>query len=66
MADVHKHESVTRHDLRTPLTAILGFAELLEMEEGLTPGQLEAVREIKAAGRRLLTMIDALHLDEAC
>lgn len=40
------------HDLRTPLSAILGFAQLLEMES-LDQEQRKSVEHILKAGRRL-------------
>jgi signal transduction histidine kinase len=50
------------HDLRTPLNAVLGFAQLLELDPGVrgspsAPGQ---VRLVVDAGRHLLEMIDDL------
>lgn len=47
------------HDLRTPLHAILGFGQLLELE-GLADEQLESVAQILAGGRHLLELIDEL------
>ena len=43
------------HELRTPMNAILGFSQLLEMED-LEHGEYN--REILKAGRYLLTLID--------
>ncbi len=45
------------HELRTPLNSILGFAQLLQMDD--IPGQqLDAVDHILRAGRHLLDLID--------
>ena len=41
------------HDLRTPLNAVLGFAQLLDMDD-LSPEQRESVSQILEAGRHLL------------
>lgn len=48
------------HELRTPMNAILGFAQLLEMDpsEPLTESQQESVNEILKAGNHLLTLIN--------
>ncbi len=50
------------HDLRTPLTAILGYSELLleESEAPLTPFQEESLRLIMGSGQRLLRLVDDL------
>lgn len=45
------------HDLRTPLTAVVGFAQLLDSDT-LTPDQSESVHQILKAGRHLTQMID--------
>lgn len=47
------------HDLRTPLAAISGFAELLA-DTPLSEDQKSDVEEIRRAGRDLLVMIDSL------
>jgi PAS domain S-box-containing protein len=54
-----KSEFLSRmsHELRTPLNSILGFAQLLQMDE-LPDGQSEAVDHILRAGRHLLDLID--------
>jgi len=45
------------HELRTPLNSVLGFAQLLEMDE-LPVEQAEAVGHIMRAGHHLLDLID--------
>ena len=58
-ANRSKSEFLSRmsHELRTPLNAVLGFGQLLELEE-LTPDQAEAVGHILKGGRHLLDLID--------
>jgi signal transduction histidine kinase/ActR/RegA family two-component response regulator len=45
------------HELRTPLNAVLGFSQLLEMEEH-TERQKESITLITRAGRNLLDLIN--------
>ncbi|WCO65177.1 ATP-binding protein [Iamia majanohamensis] len=45
------------HELRTPLTSILGFGQLLQMED-LAPDDREAVDQIVVSGRHLLGLIN--------
>lgn len=54
-----KSEFVSRmsHDMRTPLNAVLGFAQLLA-SDALTPEQRESVQLISRGGRHLLHLID--------
>jgi PAS domain S-box-containing protein len=47
------------HELRTPMNAILGFAQLLELDE-LGGDQGESVKQILRAGRHLLELITEL------
>jgi PAS domain S-box-containing protein len=47
------------HDLRSPLTSVLGFAQLLEAES-LTDEQHAYVRAIERNGRRLLRLVNDL------
>lgn len=51
------------HDLKGPLNAILGFAELVRMEP-LTSGQAESLGVIQRRGRELLALIETI-LDAA-
>jgi PAS domain S-box-containing protein len=54
-----KSEFLSRmsHELRTPMNAILGFAQLLEMDE-LKQGQRESLQHILRGGRHLLDLIN--------
>ena len=54
-----KSEFLSRmsHELRTPMNAILGFGQLLEMDE-LSGEQGESVEQILKAGRHLLSLIN--------
>lgn len=47
------------HDLRTPLSSVLGFAQLLEMEQ-LTATQADFVNRILKGGRLLLGLINSV------
>ncbi len=46
------------HELRTPLNAVLGFSQLLQIEDNLSADQSENVNEIIKAGHHLLQLID--------
>ena len=52
--------SSTSHELRTPMNAILGFAQLLDSEPGgaLSENQRRFVQQILKAGRHLLELIN--------
>ena len=55
-----------RHDLRSPLTIITGFAELLASDKPITDVQRrEYASRIQAAGVELRTMLDNLLDDGA-
>ena len=58
-ANQAKSEFISRmsHELRTPLNAVLGFGQLLEMDD-LTPTQREDVAHILKGGRHLLDLIN--------
>ncbi|WP_437624289.1 protein kinase domain-containing protein [Sorangium sp. So ce1151] len=46
------------HELRTPLNGILGYAQILERLEGLSPRHLRAVQIIQSSGEHLMTLIN--------
>jgi len=46
------------HELRTPMNAILGFGQLLEIDDGLNEDQADYVDEMLKAGRHLLELIN--------
>ena len=49
------------HELRSPLNAILGFAQLMESDEQPpTPAQKESIAQILQAGWHLLTLINEI------
>jgi signal transduction histidine kinase/CheY-like chemotaxis protein len=58
-ANRSKSEFLSRmsHELRTPLNAVLGFGQLLELDE-LNPSQQESVEQIIKGGRHLLELIN--------
>ena len=58
-ANLAKSEFLSRmsHELRTPLNAVIGFGQLLELDE-LDDHQTEAVQQILGAGRHLLDLIN--------
>jgi PAS domain S-box-containing protein len=55
-----KSEFLSRmsHELRTPLNSILGFGQLLQMDEKLDGTAAESVERVVTAGRHLLTLIN--------
>ncbi|MCE4554907.1 PAS domain S-box protein [Pelomonas cellulosilytica] len=61
-ANQAKNEFLSRmsHELRTPMNAILGFAQLMQMDpaESLPPAQRNRVQQIVQAGWHLLEMIN--------
>jgi PAS domain S-box-containing protein len=60
-ANAAKSEFLSRmsHELRTPLNSILGFSQILELDE-LTPDQRSNVGYIVRAGRHLLSLINEI------
>ena len=59
-ANVAKSEFLSRmsHELRTPMNAILGFAQVLETEDGLTFEQRDSLGHIRKGGEHLLQLIN--------
>ncbi len=48
------------HELRTPLNIILGYSELLQMDNSITTEQLDFVQEISKGGNHLLQLINQM------
>lgn len=46
------------HELRTPLNAILGFTQVIQQQEGLTPEQHDHLDIINHSGEHLLALIN--------
>ena len=58
-----KSELLSRasHELRTPMNAVLGFAQLMQLRAAeLPPWANDAVHQLRSAGTHLLAMIDDL------
>ncbi len=51
-------ERLTRHDLKTPLGAVITLPELLLAEAGFTPEQREYLTLIRESGLRMLNLIN--------
>ena len=52
--------SSMNHELRTPMNAVLGFAQLLQSEDTLTENQKTAIDNILRCGNHLLELIDQM------
>ena len=53
------------HELRTPLNGVLGYAQLLQRDRGLSPAQRDALEAIARCGSQLLDLInDVLDLSK--
>lgn len=48
------------HELRTPLNAVIGYSQLLELDERLVPELHDQMGQIRQAGQRLLDLVDDL------
>jgi signal transduction histidine kinase/CheY-like chemotaxis protein len=59
-ANAAKNDFLSRmsHELRTPLNVVLGFGQILEMNDSLDARDREAVEHILKAGRHLLELIN--------
>ncbi|MCK6425804.1 MAG: ATP-binding protein [Burkholderiaceae bacterium] len=53
-----RYITTVSHELRTPLNAILGYAQLLEEDEGMPPQRRQAVAVIRRGGDHLLSLIE--------
>ena len=62
-ADTPSDQSRLRHDLRSPLTVVIGFAELLASERELTDEQRRDYADrVLAAGLEIRALIDGADL----
>ncbi|MHC4910057.1 MAG: ATP-binding protein, partial [Planctomycetota bacterium] len=53
------------HELRTPLNGVLGYAQILQRDAGMTEQQRESLASIENCGQHLLTLInDVLDLSK--
>ena len=61
-ADLEAAGARMRHDLRTPVNAILGYSEMLmeDAEEAGQGAQVDDLRRIHGAGEKLLALLDDL------
>lgn len=46
------------HDIRTPMNAILGYAQLMQRDQALSPGAREKLDIIRQSGQHLLALIE--------
>lgn len=46
------------HELRTPMNAVLGFSQLMQKDNGLSPDQRETLNIINNSGKHLLELIN--------
>jgi ligand-binding sensor domain-containing protein/signal transduction histidine kinase len=66
LATRHKGEllSIAAHDLKTPLQVVVGYGELIALEENLERVRAHAARSVSAA-RRMIEIIERLLASEA-
>lgn len=60
LAKAHSVLGAVAHDLRTPLSAVLGFTELLLDDETLTPAQRELGERVNRAADTMTTLTEEL------
>jgi len=53
-----RYISSISHELRTPLNSILGYAQLLDVDQNIPPHRRQAVSVIRRSGDHLLSLID--------
>jgi signal transduction histidine kinase/CheY-like chemotaxis protein len=46
------------HEIRTPLNAVLGYAQILQIDKSLNKSQLDAIKTINKSGSHLLQLIN--------
>lgn len=51
-------ERITRHDLKTPLNAIIGFSRVLMTHDNMTEAQLKYLKMVRESGLVMLRMIN--------
>ncbi len=51
-------DRIARHDLKTPLNAILALPEMLLMDDNLQESQREALRLVRESGYRMLNIVN--------
>lgn len=60
LAQAHRILGTVAHDLRTPLTAILGFTEMLLDDQDLTPAQRELGERVNHAAHTMAALTNEL------
>lgn len=58
VADFSLHDKELRHDFRNMIGSVTGFAELILMEEGLTPESTEGLRRLRQNSRDFVEVLD--------
>lgn len=61
--ELHKLVRKTAHDVRTPITTIAGFADLLAEDKSLPEGSRDLAETIVTEARRLSEMLDSFFDD---